>query len=504
MTIHPRTTGRGRAGVVLLALVALMALAVPATAAPPSGDPVPGAPAAERCAALVGSTVKVDHDRAVIDTATVVPAVGSTPENCDIGGRIGDIGFRMQFPTEGWNQRYFQTGCGGFCGYIPIDSCGDALSRGYAVAAEDSGHQGQSDGSWAYDDRRAEIDWGYRSPHVVAVAAKQYIQQFYGQAPSYSYFQGCSTGGRQALSEAQRYPDDFDGIVAGAPALYQNYLAPLSQGHLETVNRRDDGTVILPATKAPVVGAAALARCDDLDGVVDGVIADPEGCDFDPGTLLCPGDVDQPTCLTSAQVEVVEAFYAPPVDERGRELYPGGLVVGSEGGWPGWSIGTDTALSGGGNYAQQVLQYLAFTRDPGPDYSLFDFDPTRDAPKLKSMANIYNADQVNMHRFERSGGKLLVWHGWADPLITPEGTIDYVSKAVAANGGRAATEDWMRLFLLPGVYHCAGGPGEDTVDWLTAIERWVEHGEAPDQVTASKLAGGDVVSTRVVQEYVVG
>ncbi|MGY1914426.1 tannase/feruloyl esterase family alpha/beta hydrolase [Blastococcus sp. SYSU DS0973] len=503
MTIIPRTTGRGRAGVVLLTLVALMTFALPATAAPPSGGPPPDGPAAERCAALVGSTIRVDRDTAVIDTASVVPAVAGTPEHCDLGGRIGNIGFRMQFPTESWNQRYFQTGCGGFCGYIPIDSCGDALSRGYAVAAEDSGHQDQRDGSWAHDNRQAEIDWGYRSPHVVAVAAKQYIERFYGQAPTYSYFQGCSTGGRQALSEAQRYPDDFDGIVAGAPALYQNYLAPLSQGYLETVNRRADGTVILPTTKVPVVAAAALERCDGRDGAVDGVIADPEGCDFDPGTLQCDGDVDQPDCLTSAQIDVVRAFYAPPVDDRGRQLYPGGLVVGSEAGWPGWSIGTDTALSGGGNYAQQVLQYLAFPKDPGPGYSLSDFDPTRDAPKLRSMAQIYNADEVKLRHFERAGGKLLVWHGWADPLITPEGTINYVRDAVAANGGRAATEDWMRLFLLPGVYHCAGGPGEDTVDWLSAIERWVEHGEAPDQVTASKLADGDVVSTRVVSEYVI-
>ncbi|WP_456616090.1 tannase/feruloyl esterase family alpha/beta hydrolase [Blastococcus sp. SYSU DS0541] len=503
MTKAPHTTGRGRAGAVLLALVILVALAVPASAAPPGG-PAPGASGTERCAALVGSAVRVDGGRAVVDTAAVVPGTAGTPEHCDITGAIGDIRFRMQFPTTGWNQKYFQTGCGGFCGFIPIDACGDALSRGYAVAAEDSGHQGQSDGSWALDNRRAEIDWGHRSPHVVAMAAKQYVEQFYGQRPAYSYFQGCSTGGRQALSEAQRYPEDFDGIVAGAPALYQNYLAPLSQGHLETVNRNPDGTVILPGTKAPVVAAAALARCDGLDGVVDGVIADPEGCDFDPGTLQCPDDVDQPTCLTSAQVDVVRAFYAPPVDDRGRQLYPGGLVVGSEAGWPGWSIGTDTALSGGGTFAESVLRYLAFPRDPGPDYSLFDFDPTRDAPKLRSMAKIYNADEVRMHRFERAGGKLLVWHGWADPLITPEGTIDYVRDAVAANGGRAATEDWMRLFLLPGVYHCAGGPGEDTVDWLTAIERWVEHGEAPDQVTASKLADGDVVSTRVVPEYVVG
>jgi hypothetical protein len=268
------------------------------------------------------------------------------------------------------------------------------------------------------------------------------------------------------------------------------------------VNRDANGKVILPGSKAPVIAAAVLEECDAGDGRTDGVVGDPESCDFDPASLLCPDDVDAPDCLTSAQVEVVKAFYAPPVDDKGRQLYPGGLVVGSEGGWPGWSIGTDTQFSGGGNFAEQVLRYLAFPKDPGPSYSLYDFDPTRDAAKLRAMARIYNADNVHLRRFEREGGKLLVWHGWADPLITPEGTINYVREAMAANGGREATADWMRLFLLPGVYHCAGGPGEDSVDWLTTIENWVEKDQAPDQVTAVKLADDQVVSTRVVSEYV--
>lgn len=493
-------SGPRRLAGALLTVLALVAFAVPAAA----GSPPAGGSPSQRCAELVGSTVRAAGDRAVIESATLVPAAGEQSAFCDAKGIVGNIRFQMQFPTEGWNNNYFQTGCGGFCGSVPIDSCGEALSRGYAVAAEDSGHQGGSDGSWALNNRRAEIDFGYRSPHVVAVAAKKFITDFYGRPPIYSYFQGCSTGGRQALSEAQRYPDDFDGIVAGAPALYQNYLAPLSQGYLETVNRDAAGKVILPAGKAPVVGAAVLRACDAEDGRTDGVVGDPDTCDFDPASLLCPGDVDGPDCLTSAQVDVVRAFYAPPVDDRGRQLYPGGLVVGSENGWPGWSIGTDTAFSGGGTFAEQVLRYLAFPNDPGASYSLYDFDPTRDAPRLNAMARIYNADDVTLRRFERHGGKLLVWHGWADPLITPAGTIEYVRDAVAANGGRAATEDWMRLFLLPGVYHCAGGPGEDSVDWLTTIENWVENGEAPDQVTAEKLAGGEVVSTRVVSEYLPG
>ena len=456
------------------------------------------------CDQMVGQTVKVQNDVARVATAVSVAASGTTSAYCELNGTISTIRFTMRLPVTDWNGRYFQTGCGGFCGAVPIASCGQALSRGFAVAAEDTGHVGTGgNGSWAYNNRPAEVLFGYSSPHLTAIAGKALTERFYGQAPSYSYFQGCSTGGRQALSEVQRYPDDFDGVVAGAPALYQNYLAPLSQGYLETVNRRDDGTVILTQAKARVLAAAVLDACDALDLKVDGVIGNPDACTFDPGTIQCAGDTDAATCLTADQVRVARAFYAPPVDDRGRQLYPAGMVRGSEAGWPGASIGTDTTLSGGGNFAQEVLRYLGFPVDPGPDYSLFDFDPTKDAPKLNAMAQVYNADNPNLRRFDRAGGKLIIYHGWADPLITPGGTINYVRDAMARSGGREVTQDFMRLFLLPGVYHCSGGPGEDTVDWLTQIQKWVEQGQAPATVTASKVApDGTVTSTRLVDEYV--
>jgi len=476
----------------------LVGVALPAQAG--SGRP---APAPMLCGQLVGQSVSVQGGSAQVMTGTTVAAAGTAAGYCEVTGAVGGVHFTLRLPTD-WNGRYFQTGCGGFCGAAPIASCGQALTRGFAVAAEDSGHTGtQGDGSWALDNHRAEIDFGYRSPHVTAQAGKALTERFYGRAPSYSYFQGCSTGGRQALSEAQRYPDDFDGIVAGAPALYQNYLAPLSQGHLETVNRRADGTVILTQAKARVLAAAVLARCDGADGKVDGVVGNPDSCTVDPAVIQCPDGTDGATCLTAEQVAVARAFYAPPTDDRGRQLYPAGLERGSEAGWPGYSIGTDAALSGGGNYAQEVLRYLAFPKDPGASYSLLDFDPNRDAVRLTAMAQVYNADNTDLRRFDRSGGKLIVYHGWADPLIAPGGTVNYVRDAMARSGGRAVTEDFMRLFLLPGVYHCTGGPGEDTVDWLTSIQAWVEKGQAPASVTASKLArDGSVTSTRVVPEYV--
>lgn len=493
---------------VLVGVLLAVAAAVPAQAgkvgpaSPPTSRPGHGPRA---CVAMVGQSVAVEGGTARVTLAVTVAAAGADPEYCELTGTITPgIHFTLRLPTDAWNGRYFQTGCGGFCGAVPIASCGQALSRGFAVAAEDTGHVGTGgDGTWALNNRPAEIDFGYRSPHVTAQAGKALTQRFYRAAPTYSYFQGCSTGGRQALSEAQRYPHDFDGIVAGAPALYQNYLATLSQGYLETVNRRSDGTVILTQAKARVLSAAVLARCDGKDGRLDGVVSNPDRCAVDPAVAKCPRGTDQPTCLTAEQVRVARAFYAPPVDRNGKVVYPAGLARGSEAGWPGYSIGTDTTLSGGGNYAQEVLRYLAFRRDPGLTYDLFDFDPARDAKKLDYMARIYNADNTNLRPFERAGGKLMIYHGWADPLITPGGTVDYVRDVMARAGGHAQTEGFMRLFLLPGVYHCTGGPGEDTVDWLTDVQRWVEKGNAPSRVTATKLAAdGSVTSTRVVREYV--
>jgi feruloyl esterase len=487
----------------LVSAALLVTGAVPAQSA--SGAGAAGAPAVG-CEQMVGQKVAVTADEAArtarVRTAVVVPV--GTSSACELQGTIGAIRFTMRLPLEGWNGRYFQTGCGGFCGAVPIASCGQALGRGFAVAAEDTGHLGTGgDGTWAYGNRRAELDFGYRSPHLMAQAGKAFTTTFYGQAPAYSYFQGCSTGGRQALSEVQRYPDDFDGVIAGAPALYQNYLAPLSQGYLETLNRRADGTVILTQDKARVLAAAVLAACDATDGRADGVVGNPDACTVDPSVVQCAGDVDAADCLTAEQVAVARAFYAPPVDRKGREVYPAGMPRGSEAGWPGASIGTDAALSGGGNYAQEVLRYLAFPVDPGPTYSLFDFDPARDARRLEAKARVYNADDTDLSAFEESGGKLIVYHGWADPLITAGGTVEYVRDAMARSGGREQTEDFLRLFLLPGVYHCAGGPGEDTVDWLTEIQEWVEQGRAPAEVTASKVArDGTVTSTRVVPEYV--
>lgn len=434
-----------------------------------------------------------------VTSARLVAASNGSPEYCSITGYVApQIQFEVRLPTQTWNGRYFQAGCGGFCGSIPISSCTAALNSDFAVAAENSGHVG-SDALWAFNDTQLQFDFAYRSPHVVSIAAKALIKHFYGTPAKYSYFQGCSTGGRQALMEAQRYPDDFDGIIAGDPANRQNYL-PIAQGWVETANRDSNGHLILTNDKLPILNSAVLAACDAIDGRSDGVLDDPRKCHFDPKSIRCSANQDPQTCLSAAQVDVVRKFYDGPTTSNGRSLFPG-LPKGSELGWAGSDIGTDTSLSGAGNYALQVLRYLAFPKDPGPAYQLSDFNLNKDVQKLNKMAKVYNSDNPDMSAFRRSGGKLILYHGFADPLITPYSSTSYYDEATRRSGGLRATQSWFRMFLLPGIYHCTGGPGAGTVDWLTSIQAWVEDGNAPATVTAQKIVQGQVTDTRVLRPY---
>ncbi|WP_139128700.1 tannase/feruloyl esterase family alpha/beta hydrolase [Micromonospora humi] len=461
-------------------------------------------------AAAVGNLGRaVGHPTAVTSVTTGRTAAGAS--YCDVRAgvtvRAGDgstsvVQLRLQVPAD-WNRRYVQLGGGGFCGSIPTaGTAGDGtVDLGYAVASDDTGHVGSgADASFAFGNTAAQNTWGYLSEHLTALAAKAALKATTRHTPAYAYFVGCSTGGRQALIEAQRWPGDFDGIVAGAPANRQNYLAPLSQGVRELQNRDADFRQIVDAAAAAVVARGVREACDGP--VADGVVDDPRSCRFDPATLLCPDATAAPGCLSAAQVAVVKKWYDSPRDDRGRELYPGGLPLGSEGGWVGADISTSpTGLSGGGAYAEQVLRYLAFPTDPGPTYSLRDFDPNRDAARLRTMAKVYNADTTNLDAFRRSGGKLMLYHGLADPLITPFGTVQYYEDVVERYGSLARTQQFARLYLLPGVYHCAGGPGPDRVDWLGAIRAWTERGTAPTSVLAAKVGGGATTMERPVYAY---
>lgn len=445
------------------------------------------------CARLAGRTFRTDDGPARVLAAAVVPASDAAPTRCQAQVVIDDrIRVDVQAPLT-WDRRYVQLGGGGFCGTVPTQGGSGAayLAAGSAIASSDGGHVGTAyDATWASESlpgsAQAQVDWGYLSEHLTSQAARSVLARLFHKKAAYSYFIGCSTGGRQALVEAQRYPDDFDGIVAGAPANRQNYLAPLSQGWREVVNHRADRSVIVDLAAADVVRQAVLDTCDPADGVTDGVVNDPRTCAFDPGTLVCP-DGQTSGCLTPEQVGVLRQWYGDPRSSDGASLYPGGLPLGSEGGWPGLDVPfPGQPLSGGGIYAEGVLKYLGFPQDPATTYSLFDFNFDTDPPSLDAMAKVYNADDPDMSAFRDSGGKLMMYHGLADPLITPMGTIQFYEDGVSAMGGLAAVQPWYRMFLLPGVYHCAGGPGPDQVDWYSAITTWVEKGQAPDRLVASK------------------
>jgi Tannase and feruloyl esterase len=444
-----------------------------------------------------------------IATAKLVPATDKVPSHCLVDGSVvtpgNTVDFRLGLPVQ-WNGKFYFQGVGGFAG--SMGRLDDGLERGYASATTDTGHRSSSgtDGSWALNNRAKEIDYGHRGTHVTAVAAKSLTGAFFGKAPSYSYFSGCSNGGRQALMEAQRYPDDFDGIVAGDPSLGAlGYVrrAMTYQSMLASADR------VLPPEKLDVLTKAGIAACDKTDGVADGLIGDPRDCKFDPTPLQCKG-ADAPDCLTAGQLASVKGIYSDQRMPNGQRIvgFPVGHEAGNSG-WPLWitgrtppmqqangRMGYDKESPTGFRFADGFFRYMAFeTDDPSYDWQT-RFDVSRDLPKIATIAEILSPTNADLGKFQASGGKLLLYHGWADPAISAYGTIAYYDDVVKKVGGKQKSDDFVRLFLAPGMHHCRGGPGPDDFDTLTALEHWVEKGVAPAKLLASKSTEGKVVRTR--------
>jgi feruloyl esterase len=491
---------------VLIGLGTLPGRAAAADAAPPAIRPV------RQCAELVRDFSPPGAPTHVT-SATVVPAANGDPEHCDVRGYVEPaVRFQLRLPTTTYAGRYVQYGCGGFCGAIdppPFVSCGGPRGGDLAVAATDDGHVGQGpfpnvDGRWAANNQAARDDFLFRAPHVLSVAAKRIIATYYGSAPRRSYFTGCSNGGREALLLAQRYPDDFDGVVAAAPA---NIFAPLAgvyQTWLTRSNTAADGSPIITLAKLPALHNAVLAKCDGLDGLVDEQIDDPRACRFDPVAVQCPAGVDQPTCLTPAQVAAARKLYAGPTDADGRRLYPGGETPGSELAWAAWIVpvpefgNVSIAFQLGDNY----LRYLGYPIG-APASSVADFRFTvPEFNRLIPVGTQANAMSLDLSRFRRAGGKLIIWHGWSDQAIPPAGTLDYYQRLVDRSGGLRATQRWARLFMVPTMYHCDGGYRLTGFDPLHELIGWVERGDAPDRVVAvGRDDQGTVVRSRPVFPY---
>jgi feruloyl esterase len=408
------------------------------------------------------------------------------PSFCRIVGTVSPaidsaIRFEVWMPVTGWNGKIQGLGNAGFGGSNNDGSVsGEFLSRGYAVSFTDTGH-GESGTSWALGHPEQVVDFGYRAIHETAVVAKALTTAFYGSPARHAYFNSCSTGGRQGLMEAQRYPGDYDGIVSGAPA--NDYTHMMVQW-LWNADRVADPEVRLTPEKLAMVDAAMVAACDAKDGVADGVIENPPSCGFDPGVLLC-NSAETETCLTEPQVAAVKKLHAGPATQAAATIYPGPAVA---------------SVNNGAPFAIGFFSHFVF-EDDAWDPRSFDLDLERDAKAADDkLAATINATDPDLRRFAARGGKLLMYHGWADGTVSPASTIDYYN-SVVKKMGRMATDDMLRLFMAPGMEHCAGGPGPNEFgqtfvaqkdadhDISLALERWVEQRKAPSSIVATHYTG---------------
>lgn len=393
-----------------------------------------------------------------------------------------DIKIEVWMPAAGWNGKLQSVGNGAWAGSISYPAMATALSAGYAAASTDTGHEGNSP-NFITGHPEKVIDFAYRSVHEMTVASKSIIAAYYGDGPQFAYWNGCSTGGRQAMAEAQRFPNDYDGIVAGAPASYVTRLQG-SQVWTSAATHKNEAGYIPPA-KYALIHKAALDQCDALDGVKDGVIEDPGRCKFNPKVLECKGE-DGPSCLTAPQVELARRIYAGP------GFFPG-LEPGSEMGW--------STLSGPKpmDLAVDVYKYLVF-QDPKWDY--LSFNPETDVARAeKTISGVMDSVDPNLKPLFTHGGKLLQYHGWADPGIPPGSSVNYYKSVLETMGGKAKVNGSYRLFMVPGMGHCGGGDGTSTFDMVSALDQWVEQGKAPDQIVASRVVNGAVVRTRPLCPY---
>jgi feruloyl esterase len=409
----------------------------------------------------------------------VVAALNPTAES--------DIRMEVWLPVERWNGKYLGVGNGGFSGSISYPALAEGLKRGYAAASTNTGHEGGS-GRFALGQPQKVIDFGYRAVHQMTRAAKQMVRDFYSRPARHAYWNGCSAGGRQGLQSAQRYPQDYDGIVAGAPALDWTGRASSALRVASAVRVRPDS--MLDAAAMNTLHRGALAACDADDGAADGVISDPPRCRFDPVTVQCAEG--QSACLAPAQVTAARAIYASAANPAtGRSIT--GLYPGSESGWATWAGAAPFTT------AVDHFRYIV-NGDANWSPAMFRFD--RDAPLAEAQdANTLNALNPDLRAFFRRGGKLIQYHGWADPQISPGVSPQYYESVVKRLGSLKKVQQSHRLFMVPGMAHCSGGEGADRFDMLTALETWVEQGRAPDEIPAQREREGRIDRTRSLCVY---
>jgi feruloyl esterase len=395
-----------------------------------------------------------------------------------------EIHFELWMPAPAkWNRKFEGTGNGGFSGSLSYSMMADALNRGYATAGSDTGHV-PDDLTFGVGHPDKIDDWAFRAVHVMTETAKLIVRDYYGRLPQYSYFAGCSTGGQQALTEAQRFPADYDGIIAGDPGHNRIHLMAGAMWTLEAAKA-------LTAAKLPLITKTAIASCDAVDGVTDGIIDDPRRCTFDPGALLCKGG-DKDNCLTAPQVESVRRIYSGAKNPRTGDRIFAGWTLGTETSWTTYFVGPAEPR-------RNEFWKLWVFNDPEWDWRTFDFD--RDLAFADTKMAVVNSVDADLRPFKARNGKLLMYHGWADGNVPAADAIEYYERVTLAVGGSDRTGDFFRLFLVPGMGHCSGGDGPNNFDTLSALEQWVEHGKAPERMIASKTSNGVTSRTRPLCPY---
>jgi Tannase and feruloyl esterase len=467
----------------------------------------PAAAGAADCSKLLGLKLK----DTVITEATVIAAKGDVPEYCRVqGGLETVILFEVALPTATWNNKFFYVGGAGYNGSVP--ELTDALGRGYAAAGSDTGHRGfHWDASAMYNDPQSQLNYAHRATHLVALLAKEVVKAYYGTPARRSYFCGCSNGGKMALMEVQRYPDDFEGVVSGGAVVDRTKAMVM----FDWTQRALLGSEI-PPFKIPSMEKATLAACDAKDGLADGLIDRPNKCEFDPKVLTCQS-ADGPNCLTPKQVTAWQKILNGPVNSAGKRLYVG-YSVGHEGDYPSYITGLGTMHgypSSNFMYMDSFMRWIVF----GPKFdSVRDFDYDKNPESLIPLEKDQDADSTDLSGFKAHGGKLILYNGWADHSTPPLRTVQYYNDVRQRNG--EATDEFVRLFMMPGLYHCTGGPGPNSFgglgqkgykkndpenDIIGALDRWVDQAIAPTKLIATKFKGDDprqgVARTRPVCPY---
>jgi Tannase and feruloyl esterase len=437
-----------------------------------------------------GMTVTETGHRAAGAPDSRLRSDAGLPAHCRLAAVLAptsdsSIEMELWLPDD-WNGKFLAVGNGGWAGSIGFSAMAAGLRAGYAVASNDTGHQGGS-AAFAVGHPEKVVDFAWRAMHEMAVRSKHLVEAYYSQSPRLSYYQGCSSGGRQGMMEAQRFPEDFDAIIAGAP-VYNVLALNASQFHSMKA-LLDDRALALPPEKVTLLHDAVLEACEAHDGVEDGFLNDPLACGFEPKSLQCASGGGE-SCLTPDQVRSVEDVYAGVRAQDGELLYPG-HAKGFE---LGWRIpdedGEPSALQ------TDATRYIAY-EDPSWDWH--DFDLERDLALARDKAGFLEALDANLSAFKARGGKILFYHGWNDPGPAPSNTIDYYERVLAELGPDQS--DWMRLFMMPGMGHCSGGIGPDRADFLGAMEAWVEDGIAPERIEASRIRDGRVEMTRPLCPY---